>query len=107
MKRAVEANVTCEIEFGGIEYYVEATARGACYYQAAKLGGPPEDCYPEETECDLYSTKITFARRLFDGVEITEAPLIHKIELALDQEWLAEELWQAFDVLRAAEAQGE
>ena len=107
MKMKVEAEGVCKIEVGGVEYYVEGLASGTCSYESAILGGPPEDCYPEESDVDLESIKITLARRLSDGVEIKDLKLLTKIEKALDEDWFIERLWEEYDVLSQAEAEGE
>jgi len=41
------------------EFDVSYVLKGKCYYDPGKLSGPPENCYPPESDVDLESTTIT------------------------------------------------
>ena len=107
MKETIETEGACEIEVDGVEYYIKCLIFGTCHYAPAVIGGPPENCSPEESEGDLERVSLTFAKRLSDDVEIKDPQLLTKIEKALDENWLIEQLWKEYDELRQAKVEGE
>ena len=107
MKRKIIIDASLEVEVDGVEYYVECTIQGTCYYEPAILGGPPEDCSPEESECDLESIKVDHAEDLLNAEEVKDPELLKKIELAIDEDWAIDCLWEEYDVMRQAEEDGE
>ncbi len=42
----------------GNEHEIEITIWFDAYYQAAKISGPPEDCYPEEGELEIVKVEV-------------------------------------------------
>ena len=92
--------IELEVDFGEGEYEqisVDIRISADMSWQSAKLSGPPEDCYPEESECDITETKILDA---FDcnEKEIKLTPeRIAAISDALESCDFEEELWDAFE----------
>lgn len=69
------ANHTCErgatVTLDDEEYDVWYEISGTCTYQPGKTWGPPEDCYPDESESEVESVKILQV----DGALATDLPL--------------------------------
>ena len=76
-------------------YTVCYTVVADCYYQPAKLGGPPENCYPEESEYDEISFKIDLIISS-SGEHVNLKELEVKCLANLDAEQIEEKVWQSF-----------
>jgi len=59
-RHEIERSAT--IRLGGEEFEITYLAIGKCYYDPGKLSGPPEDCYPPESEGELTSLKLLDVR---------------------------------------------
>ena len=97
MKQKIEGEYTQTVELNGQEVEVDFTATATLEYQAAQTSGPPESCYPEESDFDLESIQITGAR-LVGGQKMPLA--VHTMKLlreAIDEDLLAEQMWEEFD----------
>jgi len=80
---------------------VSFTATATLSYQPARLSGPPEDCYPEESEIDLESLVLDSCFEYDaegDAVEITpDADLRKRIMDAIDMDLVYDRLWAEWD----------
>ena len=75
--QTVEVSGTQEIDGFDVEW--DATVR--LYYRPAKLYGPPENCYPEESEAEILT--------------LTTWP--EKFEDKINEECVEELAWEKFD----------
>lgn len=76
MRHTVTVEGTQEIDEREIEY----TAQVRCGYRPAKLYGPPENCYPEESEADIEAL----------------ATLPAGFENLIDEDDVLDRAWEAF-----------
>jgi hypothetical protein len=93
---SVESEQTVTVD--GEEYTVSYTARGSAIYAPGRFTGPPEDCYPDESECDVKEVRVTNVSNSDNESVIPEKEraLYDKCVAALDEEKVADELWTAF-----------
>lgn len=98
MKQQLKVKSCTEVTVDDVEYYVECTISGTCYYDANDS---------EENECAVTHIKIDNATRLSDNSEVTDPELLRKIELALNEDWAADCLWEEFEALRDYEGDGD
>ena len=69
-------------------------------YEPAKLSGPPEDCNPDNSECEVTEIKILHARDEDEKeLPLTQA-LIDACLLQIDGTDFTDELWEAWDDAR-------
>jgi hypothetical protein len=94
----ITGNYTQTVELNGQKIKVTFTATASMLYTVAQVSGPPERCYPEETDLNLESISITEARTV-SGAKIPLA--LHTMRLllreAIDEDLLAEKMWEEFD----------
>lgn len=88
-----EGEQTVDLEDDSYEVVYEVTAD--CWYQPAKLGGPPEDCYPEEGELDIVEFKITLIINS-GGEHINSQELTKQCRAELDMDQIEEKVWERF-----------
>ena len=71
------------------------TATTECQYQRGRFSGPPEDCYPDDGECEITQIEIT---RVVDeeGKEVTDAARVAHCRAALDEDAIADTCWEIF-----------
>ena len=53
-----ECSRSAEVTLDGRRYSVEYTLRGKCYYDEGRLYGPPENCYPSESEGEILELRL-------------------------------------------------
>ena len=73
-------------------YLVEYSASGSCFYDAGRLSGAPEDCYPPEGEAEI--TELTVKATDDDGELVSDAALFGKIKAAIDTDAIEEQLME-------------
>lgn len=86
-----------DMEIDGSTYSVACTVMGTCYFESARLSGPPEDCSPEEAECDIHSIDLD---ECFDaeGDLVRNPDLLKAIAATFADSGLAEAaLWGAYN----------
>jgi hypothetical protein len=78
------------------EYEVSWFAEADMIYSPGHLGGPPEDCYPDESECDI--TKLELGEVLDDQGFVLHEDDQRLAELleGIDRELVEDALWEAF-----------
>lgn len=67
------------------------TAEVECFYRPGRFSGPPENCYPDESECEILSV-------------LTDPP---GFENQIPEELIEDAAWLAFDDRQAAMMRGE
>lgn len=93
-----EITRSATVRVGGEEFEVTYLATGKCYYDPGKLSGPPEDCYPPESEGEIASVKMLEVRDSNSRPVVNEmlrALILAKLmELPLEEylleNWMAE-----------------
>lgn len=60
------------VRLSGIEYDVEYSISGNCWYEAAQISGPPERCYPEDSGSEVEEIKVL--RLYVEGVQVEFLP---------------------------------
>lgn len=74
----------------GEEHEIDVRIEYDAVYQPARLSGPPEDCYPEESSMDL--TKVEVIGDLPEG--ITYGMVV--VASMADDERLTDEAWEHY-----------
>lgn len=78
----------------GTTYLCEIDAHSKCYYHPGKLSGPPEDCYPAESDQE---TTFEIKSCELDGNELKLTPeLLSLLEPLLPTDWMEDQLWTRF-----------
>ena len=90
-----------EIEFdngeGEIEIvYADLRVEANCFYQAAKLDGPPENCYPEDSECEITRIEVLKAIDEDGNVLTLSKEKLALIQAAIDEDHLSDEIFEAW-----------
>jgi len=92
------ANHTCErgatVTLDDEEYDVWYEISGTCTYQPGKTWGPPEDCYPDESESEVDTVKILQV----DGEEDFSDYIRDRILLELDKLDLSSFLYESWQL---------
>ena len=81
---------TYTIEFDGNE--IDLTIEYDAFYQPARVSGPPEDCYPEESACDI--TDVTFD--LDPDCTVTEEQVVAYLDTPRINEKLYDACWEDY-----------
>ena len=76
-------------------YAVDFIATAECQFQRGRFSGPPEDCYPDDGECDVTEIKITRITNE-EGEEVKDASIAAICRANLDEDQIADECWEAF-----------
>ena len=78
------------------DYEVGYCATASCIYAPAQLYGPPENCYPDESELNDMEILITDVHG-DDGRQITETALMWaRLAIELNDDLIKEQLWETF-----------
>lgn len=86
--------VELEDDAGNI-YTCNVEAHSKCYYHPGRLSGPPEDCYPAES--DQETTFEIIDCQNDEGVSLQLTPdLLVLLEPLLPVDWMEEKLWEQF-----------
>jgi len=93
--QTVSKTFQLEVDVDMITYTVSVEAHAKCYYHPGRLSGPPEDCYPPESDQDT-TVEVLDA---FDseGKEVPLTPeFLWNLEVALPFDWIETQLWKQF-----------
>lgn len=92
-----EYEVEVEVENEWHIIYVDFSISAVLTYQPARISGPPEDCYPDESEIDVVECKLL---RAYDE-EGKNIPLMQdlreKIDAQIDASDFYDELWEEWE----------
>jgi hypothetical protein len=94
-KGTVTLELEQEVELEDDSYLVLFDVTADCAYQPAQLSGPPESCYPEESELDITDLRITLITNS-NGEEVNRKALVEQCREALDREMIEDALWDEF-----------
>ena len=53
-----EAKRIAEVQLEGRGYTVLYRIRGRCMYDSGRTSGPPEHCYPPESDCEIHDVRL-------------------------------------------------
>lgn len=53
---SIERSAT--VRLGGMKFHIHYYITGVCYYDPGRLSGPPEDCYPPESEAEVQAIAL-------------------------------------------------
>lgn len=84
-----------EVEHEGRTYGINFCAEGSLFSSPGKYYGPPEHCYPEESECEITSIEIISCTDE-DELPVTDPTLLDKLKTLLSEDLIDEALWQAY-----------
>lgn len=100
MKGRVEIKAFSEVTLEGAEgderYLVEYSVSAMCSHRPGRLSGPPEDCYPDESECEIEWIAVQAVTDSRDNPVSLDAEFETAIIAALSQEEIEEKCWEAF-----------
>lgn len=83
-----------EVDLGEDTFIVDFSITADITYRPARVSGPPEDYYPEESEVDITEMKILGLWDM-EGEEVTLTPeLIKQLGEAIDPSDFYDELWE-------------
>ena len=81
-----EAGFT-EEEEQDVDFQIEADIT----YEPARISGPPEDCYPDSSECSITEVKVMSQ---IDGLK--DADILDALEKQIGEERIIEDLWEDY-----------
>lgn len=80
---------SCTVTLGNTEFDVNYRLEGKCYSDPGKTSGPPEDCYPPESEANIDSVtlvEVSNERGVFEPGPALKLILLAEInKLPLDE----------------------
>ena len=82
---------TYTLMLGGEEQDVDFSIEADMTYEPARISGPPEDCYPDESECDITEIKVMSE---VDGLK--DADILDALEKQIGEERIIEDLWEDY-----------
>jgi len=85
-----------DLTYEGTSYTVGYWAEGNCIYIPAILGKPPEDCHPDESECEILNVRALWASSA-EGEDLTESLLLDALGPLLDLAEVETKLWAAYN----------
>ena len=68
-------------------------------YEPAFVSGPPEDCYPDSSECDINSIKVLST---VDGLK--DADILDALMTQIGEDTIRDALWEDYMLDRASDA---
>lgn len=84
----------CEVPYEDQVYLCNVKAVSTCTYAPGHLGGPPEDCYPDESEQET-TFEILDCTLEGNEIQLNEA-LIYELTPLLPVEWMESALWDHY-----------
>jgi len=90
----VSATFECEVPFREQVYLCNVRAISDCTYAPAKLSGPPEDCWPDESEQET-TFEILDCTDGEQAITMTTS-LQESLHNALPVAWMEAQLWSQF-----------
>lgn len=86
-----------ELCVDGVDYLVNFRVTAEMTYTAAHISGLPEDCYPEDSGCELEEIRVTDCTFLESGEPVTVTKeLAAALCEQLDKQDLEDALWEEF-----------
>jgi len=86
-----------EIVVDGVAYYCDFAIKATLSHTPARVSGPPEDCYPEESEIDIEEMKLNEVRDENGEALILTPPLLKQLSDALNIDRVHELLWEEWE----------
>ena len=95
MKGRVTYEGEQEVDLVDDTYVVCFTVVADCSYQPERVSGPPEDCYPSESECDIVRCSIDLIVNSA-GEPVNLDSVTEACSEALDMEAIEDKVWEQF-----------
>lgn len=84
-------NKTYTLCFGDQEHDIEFGIEADIVYEPARISGPPEDCYPDASECTITSIMP------MDGVSgYDDAAILEALDEQVGEDRIIEDLWEDY-----------
>ena len=83
----------------GEEQDVDFEIEADITYQPARISGPPEDCYPDESECDITEIKVMSQ---IDGLK--DADILDALATQVGDDTIINDLWDDYMLSRNSAA---
>ena len=84
-------NITYTLMLNDEEQDVDFVIEADITYQPARISGPPEDCYPDESECYITEIKVRYP---VDGC--SDEQILAALEKQVGEEKIKEDLWSDY-----------
>ncbi len=82
---------TYTLMLGGEEQDVDFLIEADITYEPEYISGPPEDCYPDSSECTITSVKVLSQVDGFNDDQIIEA-----LEKQIGEDKVVQDLWEDY-----------
>ena len=92
-------NITYTLTFGDQEEDIDFDISADITYQPARISGPPEDCYPDESSCENIQIKVLSQ---IDGLK--DADILDALETQIGEDKIVEDLWEDWQMSRDSDA---
>ena len=83
----------------GEEQDVDFEIEADITYEPARISGPPEDCYPDESECDITVIKVMSK---IDGLK--DADILDALATQVGDDTIINDLWDDYMLDRESSA---
>ena len=94
--QTVTKTFECELEAPSrAVYYCNVEAHSKCYYHPGRTSGPPEDCYPAESDQDTTVEILDCIDEAGVSLQLTPG-LLALLEPLLPFDWMEDQLWRLF-----------
>lgn len=97
MKGRITGEYTQTVELNDQPVDVKFSATASMSYQPAQTSGPPEKCYPAESEFDLEELHILDAKDANDKRLTLGLSTMCQLRALINEDLLAEKMWEDFD----------
>lgn len=92
-------NITYTLMLDDEEQDVDFQIEADITYEPAYISGPPEDCYPDSSECDITSIKVMSQ---IDGLK--DADILDALMTQVGEDTILNDLWADYMLDRASAA---
>ena len=95
-ERSITITGTQPVKLDGIELEVSYTATCTLTFIPGRFSGPPEDCYPDDSDMGYVSLQVTEVFANGEAVVLSD-DYKRYVQEQLDEDVIADQLWDEFD----------